>query len=593
MPSDKHEELRQKIIGLGESSVRKSYYPQLQDRILQLERFHALLDRSHELIFLIDAQTHLIVDFNDTICSVLEASRESLLGSKISRWLPNAVTQEMTLLIQKKDTSHCNLVEVELRNSHSSFPMEFALQYTNFSDQDYCIILGKDISERKAAEKKIHDLAFYDSLTHLPNRQLLHDRISQAVAKSHRHQKYGALIMIDLDNFKTLNDTKGHHFGDELLKQVAVRVQATLRSGDTLGRIGGDEFILLIEGLSLQKADATKLSDHFSRRIKNLINQPYTLFGYQHTYSASIGVVLFIGNENNKDTLLQQADIAMYHSKKLGRNRVSFYDPMMQEGIEKKMTMEHELRIAIKKEELVLFYQPQVDLKGELVGFEALVRWNHPLKGLIPPNDFIPLAEETGLIIPLGNWVLHTACKQLVAWLKRYPRKLMHISINVSVKQFQETQFHHMVETVIQQTGIAADRVKLELTESLIVENVVETITKIKLLRSLGINFSLDDFGTGYSSLSYLKRLPLDELKIDRFFVRDIIIDNNDAMIVKTIIEMAHNFDLDVIAEGVETEEQFKFLQDNGCTLFQGYLFSPPIPAEEIEQLFLQSIGKK
>ena len=399
--------------------------------------------------------------------------------------------------------------------------------------------------------------------------------------------------MIDLDNFKTLNDTKGHHFGDELLKQVAVRVQATLRSGDTLGRIGGDEFILLIEGLSLQKADATKLSDHFSRRIKNLINQPYTLFGYQHTYSASIGVVLFIGNENNKDTLLQQADIAMYHSKKLGRNRVSFYDPMMQEGIEKKMTMEHELRIAIKKEELVLFYQPQVDLKGELVGFEALVRWNHPLKGLIPPNDFIPLAEETGLIIPLGNWVLHTACKQLVAWLKRYPRKLMHISINVSVKQFQETQFHHMVETVIQQTGIAADRVKLELTESLIVENVVETITKIKLLRSLGINFSLDDFGTGYSSLSYLKRLPLDELKIDRFFVRDIIIDNNDAMIVKTIIEMAHNFDLDVIAEGVETEEQFKFLQDNGCTLFQGYLFSPPIPAEEIEQLFLQSIGKK
>lgn len=589
MPSNTQEELRQKIIGLGESSVRKSYYPQLQERILQLERFHALLDRSHELIFLVDAKTHQIVDFNDTVCSMLEASRESLLGSEIIRWLPREITEEMYVLGQNEHLKDCTLLEVTLRNSQGQFFMEFTIQCIRFSEQDYCVLLGKDISERKAAELKIYTLAFFDSLTHLPNRQLLHDRISQAIAQSQRHQKYGALMMIDLDNFKALNDTKGHHIGDELLKQVAARMQETLRSSDTLGRIGGDEFIVLLEGLSANKEDAAMESEQFAKRIKNLINQPYSLLGYEHTCSPSIGVVLFVGSEYSKETLLKQADIAMYHSKKRGRNCISFYDPIMQEGLEQKMTMEHELRIAIREGQLVLFYQPQVNLEGEIVGVEALVRWNHPQKGLIPPNAFIPLAEETGLIVSLGNWVLQTACMQLVAWLRLYPQIQLHMSINVSVKQFQEAHFYNTVEAVIQQTGIGAHSVKLELTESLIVENVLETIAKIKSLRSLGMNFSLDDFGTGYSSLSYLKRLPLDELKIDQSFVRDIIIDNNDAMIVKTIIEMAHNFDLDVIAEGVEDAEQFKFLQENGCALFQGYLFGKPMPAAEIERLFLRS----
>ena len=587
MPSDTHEDLRQKIIGLGESSVRKSYYPQLQERILQLERFHALLDRSHELILLVDANTHEIVDFNETVCSMLEAPRESLLGSDISQWLPLSIKDEMSILGQKEYLNDCSLLEVILQNSQNQFSMEFTIQCIRFSEQDYCVILGKDISERKAAELKIYTLAFFDSLTHLPNRQLLHDRISQAIAQSQRHQKYGALMMIDLDNFKALNDTKGHHVGDELLKQVAVRMQETLRSCDTLGRIGGDEFIVLLEGLSTDKADAAIESEHFAKRIKNIINQPYLLLGYEHTCSPSIGVVLFVGSEYSKETLLKQADIAMYQSKKQGRNRISFYDPMMQEGLEQKMTMEHELRIAIKKEQLVLFYQPQVNLEGHIVGVEALVRWNHPQKGLIPPNAFIPLAEETGLIVSLGNWVMQTACEQLVTWLRLYPQIPLHMSINVSVKQFQEPHFYNTVEVVIQQTGIRAHSVKLELTESLIVENVLETIAKIKSLRSLGMNFSLDDFGTGYSSLSYLKRLPLDELKIDQSFVHDIILDNNDAMIVKTIIEMAHNFDLDVIAEGVEDEEQFKFLHKNGCALFQGYLFGKPMPAAEIERLFL------
>ncbi len=586
MPFDTHEELRQKIIGLGESSVRKSYYPQLQERILQLERFHALLDRSNELILLIDAKTHLIVDFNASACSALETSRESLLESNVSQWLPPFVTEELYLLEQREPMKDCSMIEAILKNSQGQFFMEFVLQCIRFSEQDYYVILGKDISERKAAELQIHTLAFYDSLTHLPNRQLLHDRISQAIAKSQRHQKYGALMMIDLDNFKALNDTKGHHIGDELLKQVAIRVQEVLRSGDTLGRVGGDEFVVLLEGLSLKEADAAMESEHFAKRIKNIINQPYLLLGYEHTCSPSIGVALFVGNTYDKETLLKQADIAMYQSKKLGRNRISFYDPMMQEKIEQKTTMEQELRLAITKEELVIFYQPQVNLKGDIVGVEALIRWNHPQKGLIPPNDFIPLAEETGLIIPLGTWVLYAACEQLLTWSKLYTHHALQMSINVGVKQFQEIHFYDTVATVLQQTGVPAHRVKLELTESLIVENIVETIAKIEALRSLGISFSLDDFGTGYSSLSYLKRLPLDELKIDQAFVRDITVDNNDAMIVKTIIEMAHNFDLDVIAEGVEDEEQSKFLLENGCTLFQGYLFGKPMPAAEIERLF-------
>jgi diguanylate cyclase (GGDEF)-like protein len=432
-------------------------------------------------------------------------------------------------------------------------------------------------------------LAFYDSLTHLANRQLLHDRMAIALAKSQRHHKVGALLMIDLDNFKALNDTKGHHIGDELLIQVASRLQSVLREGDTLARMSADEFIVLLEGLDLEEDKAALEAEKFATRIKYLLNEPYNLLGYEHTCSSSIGIALFNSKSKSKETLLKQADIAMYQAKKLGRNRICFYDPVMQESIEQKTTMEHELRIALAQEELTLFYQPQVNLEGEIVGVEALVRWNHPQKGLVPPNVFIPLAEETGLIIPIGSWVLHKACEQLSLWTKMYPRRKLHVSINVSVKQFQEASFYDIVAEAIAKYSVETGRVKLELTESLIVENIHETIKKIESLRFLGIGFSLDDFGTGYSSLSYLKRLPLDELKIDQSFVRDIGNDNNDAMIVKTIIEMAHNFDLDVIAEGVEDQEQFNFLEENGCTLFQGYFFGKPMPAKEIERLFLDT----
>lgn len=587
MPFDANEEQRLKIIGLGETSVRKSYYPQLQDRMLELERFHALLDRSRELIILVETATKVIIDINATVCSLLEASKESLLQSPIHLWLPFEVVDKIRLVEQEGGSKGCCVVETVIKNSLGAIPMEFLLQCVHFSEQKYVVILGKDISERKRAEGKIHTLAFYDSLTHLPNRQLFNDRLAQALAQSQRQGKYGALMMIDLDNFKALNDTKGHHIGDELLKQVASRVQTLLREGDTLARIGGDEFVVLLEGVSFDGEETASQSERFALSVKHAINQPYMLLGYEHTCSPSIGVVLFHGSNQSKETLLKQADIAMYHAKKLGRNRVCQYDPAMQESVEHKTLMESELKTALVKEEFILFYQPQIDTNGVIVGVEALVRWNHPTKGLVPPNAFISLAEETGDIIPLGAWVIREACRQLFVWLEKYPNLFLHVAINVSVRQFQEASFYDTVSLAMQEMRVPSSRVTLELTESLILENVHEVITKIEALRSLGVRFSLDDFGTGYSSLSYLKRLPLDELKIDQSFVRDINHDNNDAMIVKTIIEMAQNFDLHVIAEGVEDEEQLMYLKENGCHLFQGYFFGKPMPPEEIERLFL------
>jgi len=589
MPFDANEEQRLKIIGLGETSVRKSYYPQLQDRMLELERFHALLDRSRELIILVESASKRIIDINATVCSLLEASKESLLQSPLHQWLPFEVVDKVRLLEQEGETKGCCLIDTVIKNSQGSIPMEFVLQCVRFSDLDYVVILGKDISERKRAESKIHTLAFYDALTHLPNRQLFNDRLAQALAQSQRHHKYGALIMIDLDNFKALNDTKGHHIGDELLKQVAFRIQSLLKEGDTLARIGGDEFVVLLEGVSFDREQTALKSEKFAQSLKHHINLPYTLLGYEHTCSPSMGMVLFMGQQSSKETLLKQADIAMYYAKKLGRNRVCQYDPAMQESVEHKTLMESELKGALTKQEFVLFYQPQVDAYNRLIGVEALLRWNHPQKGLVPPNVFISLAEETGYIVPLGTWVIQEACTQLSLWLKKYPQLVLHVAINVSARQFQEASFYDAVALSIEEAHLPSSSITLELTESLILENIHEVIAKIEALRSLGVRFSLDDFGTGYSSLSYLKRLPLDELKIDQSFVRDINHDNNDAMIVKTIIEMAQNFDLDVIAEGVEDEDQLMYLKENGCPLFQGYFFGKPMPPEEIERLFLHN----
>jgi diguanylate cyclase (GGDEF)-like protein/PAS domain S-box-containing protein len=442
-----------------------------------------------------------------------------------------------------------------------------------------------DITMSQIAADKIKKLAFYDPLTQLPNRRLLLDRLNQALATSRRRGKQGAILFLDLDHFKILNDTLGHDVGDMLLQQVATRLTACVREGDTVARLGGDEFVVLLEELSEQNFEtATQVQDVAEKIILSL-NRPYQFNTHTHHSTSSIGATVFSGNEETSGELLKQADIAMYHSKDAGRNTLRFFDPAMQEAITIRADMEKELGKAIKHHQFQLYYQIQLSHTGQALGAEALIRWQHPERGMISPFDFIPLAEETGLILPIGQWVLETACAQLKAWSNNPLTQELIIAVNVSAKQFHQEDFVEQLLATITRHDINPTRLKLELTESMLVDNINEIITKMDTLSKIGIRFSLDDFGTGYSSLQYLKKLPLNQLKIDQSFVRDITSDSSDKAIVRTIITMAHSLDINVIAEGVETAEQRRFLLDNGCKYYQGYLFSKPVPIDQFEAL--------
>jgi len=442
-----------------------------------------------------------------------------------------------------------------------------------------------DITMRKAASDRIKDLAFYDPLTHLPNRRLLNDRLNQALVGSARSGKRGALLFIDLDHFKQLNDTLGHDMGDLLLQKVAKRLSSVIREGDTVARFGGDEFVILLENLSSQSIEAAQKLETIANKIIASLNQPYFLGVHERHNSPSIGARLFNGHEETQEALLKQADIAMYQAKDSGRNTLRFFDPQMQATIQARYNLENELRTAIEQQHFQLHYQLQVDHSGNPIGAEALVRWQHPIKGMIPPFDFIPVAEENGMIIPIGQWVLETACQQINQWRDDECTKHLIIAVNVSAKQFSQVDFVKQVNSAINKYAIDPSKLKLELTESMLVDNIEKIITTMTTLKELGITFSLDDFGTGYSSLQYLKRLPLSQLKIDQSFVRDILNDKSDEAIVSTIIAMAKNLDLEVIAEGVETDEQKQILLTHACTHFQGYLFSKPIAVTELNKL--------
>jgi diguanylate cyclase (GGDEF)-like protein/PAS domain S-box-containing protein len=446
-----------------------------------------------------------------------------------------------------------------------------------------------DITSRKAAEDEIKNLAFFDPLTRLPNRRLLLDRMKQALASSTRNRRYGALLFVDLDNFKTLNDTLGHFIGDLLLQQVAQRLATCVREGDTVARLGGDEFVVMLEDLSENPKEAATQTEAVGEKILLTLNQPYRLANYEHRNTPSIGITLFSDHQESIDELLKRADLAMYQAKAAGRNTLRFFDPEMQAAVMTRAALEADLREAVLKNQFLLHYQAQVDTAGYPIGVEALVRWLHPVRGTVAPADFIALAEETGLILPLGHWVLQSACGQLAAWAGRPETCRLSISVNVSVRQFRQPDFADQVLAVLNDTGADPQRLKLELTESLLVEDVEDIITKMNALKARGVGFSLDDFGTGYSSLSYLKRLPLDQLKIDQGFVRDILTDANDAAIAKMVIALAGSMGLAVIAEGVETQAQRNFLATAGCHSYQGYLFSRPLPVEEFEAFLARS----
>ena len=437
-----------------------------------------------------------------------------------------------------------------------------------------------DITDRKAAEEEIRDLAFYDPLTHLPNRRLLHDRLEHFFARGERYVQKGVLLFIDLDNFKTLNDTLGHNIGDLLLQQVALRLLSCVRESDTVARLGGDEFVVLVEDLGGLALEAAIQAEAIGEKIIASLGQPYLLDGQHFVSTPSIGATLFDSNHKLIDELLMQADIAMYQAKLAGRNTIRFFNPQMQESINARSSLESELRTALERQQFQLYYQIQVDHLHQPIGAEVLIRWIHPERGSISPVQFIPLAEEIGLIHPIGQWVLETACMQLKKWEDDEHTRMLSLSLNVSAKQFHQESFASQVLEVVRRHRINPKLLKLELTESMLVADIETVISCMKELNEMGIRFSLDDFGTGYSSLQYLKRLPLDQLKIDQSFVKDIAIDNNDKAIVNTIIAMAQSMGIDVIAEGVETEEQRTQLLQSKCGKFQGYLFSKPVPIE-------------
>lgn len=447
------------------------------------------------------------------------------------------------------------------------------------------VITYHDVTDLRRASAEIEILAFYDPLTGLPNRRLLLDRLGQAVANMTRSGGLGAVLFLDLDHFKTLNDTQGHEVGDQLLLQVAQRLQACLRDSDTVARLGGDEFVVILTELSHDSQEAAAQAQRIGEKLLLSFNLPYTLGVHIHHGSCSMGATLFGHTHQSAAELLKQADIAMYQVKGQSGNGLCFFDPQMQTLISQRAQIEADLQLALGDAQLVLYYQPQFSSDGRLVGAEALLRWQHPERGMVSPAEFIPVAEESGLIMPIGQWVLRTACQQLAAWQGGADQSTWQLAVNVSARQFRQRDFVQQVIDVMQETGIRPHLLKLELTESLVLDNVDDTIEKMHQLRTKGVRFSVDDFGTGYSSLAYLSRLPLHQLKIDQSFVRNLGIHPNDDVIVQTIIGMAANLGLEVIAEGVETLEQKEFLERYGCELFQGYLLGRPMPVAQLEAL--------
>ena len=539
----------------------------------------------------LDAPGPRIVFVNDAFERQTGFCRDEVLG-KTPRLLQGPLTERAELDRIRSALNSAQPVRAELINYKKSgevFWIELDIVPIDYFSRGltHWVAVARDITERKAAEDRIEHLAFYDTLTQLPNRQLLMDRLQQALSQSARHTQIGALMFIDLDNFKTLNDTVGHAKGDSLLQQVALRLSSCVRKTDTVARLGGDEFVVMLEDLGYNTKVANDKTRVVGEKILAALSEPYDLAGYQHHGTCSVGITLFSQHQEGMGELLKQADLAMYQAKAAGRNSLCFFDPEMQAAVTASAALNTALRKGLFDHEFVLHYQPQVGRYERMVGVEALVRWQHPERGLVPPNEFIGQAEESGLILPLGQWVLETACAQLARWASRPETALLSIAVNVSVRQFRHPEFVELVMAIIEQTGICPHRLKLELTESLLATDIDVTIAKMGMLRTAGVTLSIDDFGIGYSALSYLKYLPLDQLKIDRSFVKDVLTDPNDAAIARTIIGLAQSLGLAVMAEGVETGAQRDFLARHGCESYQGYLFCKPLPIEELEVFML------
>jgi len=557
----------------------------------KFELLHNCISRVQDIVMITDAEPYdepgpRIVFVNHAFERLTGYAPSEIIG-RSPRFLQGPETQRAELDKIRHALSLSEHVSAELVNykkNGETFCIEIDIDPVFSADGKIgnFIAIQRDVTQRKAAEKQIEQLAFYDTLTQLPNRRLLIDRLNQSIAAARRKQNCGALLFIDLDNFKSLNDSLGHDIGDQLLKQVARRLESSVRRSNTVARLGGDEFVIILEDLHASPQEAATQADIVAEKILTSFSEVFSINGYEYHCTPSIGVTLFGKLQQDADELLKRADLAMYQAKSEGRNTIRFFDQGMQAIANTRLTLDRDFRSSLKKSEFVLHYQPQVDDRGCICGVEALVRWQHPQRGMLYPLNFIALAEETGLIVPLGKWVLESACKQLAEWEKQAASPAKSIAVNVSARQFHHPQFLAQVYCIFERTGINPSGVKLELTESAFVERFDDTIGKMHELKRCGVRFSLDDFGTGYSSLSYLKKLPLNEIKIDQAFVQDILTDPDDAAIAKTIISLCQMLGFDVIAEGVENEEQRALLASQGCHLYQGNLISPPLPAEQL-----------
>ena len=566
-----------------------------QEQLLLLQ---TCISRLNDLVLIteagpVDAPGPRIVFVNDAFERLTGYGRHEVLGQS-PRLLQGRQTQRAELDRIRAALQQVQPVRAELINYKKNgelFWLELEIVPVDYFNRGltHWVAVGRDITERKKAEDEIEHLAFYDTLTQLPNRQLLMDRLQHALSQSVRHSKIGALMFIDLDNFKVLNDTLGHSKGDLLLQHVAARLSGCVRLSDTVARLGGDEFVVMLEDLGDNPQLATAKVKVVGEKILAALSGPYDLAGYQHQSTCSIGITLFSKHQESIGELLKQADLAMYQAKAAGRNAVCFFDPAMQAAATASAALTTELRQGLCNHEFVLHYQPQVGRDGRMLGVEALIRWQHPERNLVFPDAFISQAEESGLILPLGQWVLETACAQLALWSRRPETAMLSIAVNVSVRQFRDPEFVERLMDIIEQTGVCAHRLKLELTESLLATDIEVTIAKMGRLKNAGVTLSIDDFGMGYSALSYLKYMPLDQLKIDRAFVKDVLTDPNDAAIARTIVGLAQSLGLAVMAEGVETEAQRDFLARHGCENYQGYLFCKALPINELEA-FMQAL---
>ena len=570
------------LLAMAQESLRKSE-----------ERYRTAFQMTMDAVVLNRLADGAYVDCNLAFQSLSGYTREEVIGRtslELGIWANPRDREKMLESVRQIGT--CSNLEAQFRKKNGDIVWGLLSASLMDLDGEPCLLtVTRDLSEAKIAENEIKRLAYYDPLTGLPNRRMLLERLRQALAMNRRNSRKRALLFVDLDNFKTLNDTLGHHMGDLLLQEVARRLISCIRESDTAARIGGDEFVVMLENLSESQEEAAAQSKHIAEKILAAIAEPYALSGRECVSSSSIGITVFEYGKESATQILQQADIAMYQAKTAGRNTIRFFAPALQAAVNARACLEDEIRQGIRENQFCLWYQPQVD-RGHIVGAEALLRWNHPRRGVLGPMEFIPLAEETGLIVPLGRMVLEVACRQAALWAGTTVSAPIPIAVNVSARQFRQPDFvSHILET-LEHTGADPNNIKLEITESMLVDNLEETVVIMKELKAHGLRFSLDDFGTGYSSLAYLKRLPLDQLKIDRTFVRDILASASNGALAKAIISLADALGLLVIAEGVETDEQCALLSRLGCDCYQGFLFSKAVPVGDFEALLQAHMAK-